>query len=332
MTETQNRNKQVRKIAVFGDFLGEQERRKIETTVAPHGFSVQYHARNTPPEGLIDDCEIVYGSIGPDAVRAAKSARWICAARAGVNTLCDESLYRNPDCILSNSCGAYGVTVAEHTVMLLLMLLRRQPENDAALRAGGWKPEKKQIMTVSGSRITVLGTGDLGSCFAERIRAFHPKKLLGVRNNPEKQNPLFDEIRGLSELEQVLPETDILVMCLPDTKETAGLMSAERIALLPKESCLINVGRGTAVDQSALLSALSSGRLNGAALDVVDPEPPAADDPVRHTDSLILTPHVAGNTNNRLSIDNLIDLFCAEFERYVSGKPLLHRIDRKRGY
>lgn len=203
-----------RKIAVFGNFLGETECRKIETIVAPHGFSVQYHARNTPPEGLIDDCEIVYGSIGPDVVRAAKSARWICAARAGVNTLCDEGLYRNPDCILSNSCGAYGVTVAEHTVMLLLMLLRRQPENDAALRAGGWKPEKKQIMTVSGSRITVLGTGDLGSCFAERIRAFHPKNLIGIRRNPERQNPLFDEIRGISELDRILPETDILVIRL----------------------------------------------------------------------------------------------------------------------
>ena len=119
---------------------------------------------------------------------------------------------------------------------------------------------------------------------------------------------------------------------LPAVADTAGILSRERIALLPREAIVVNVGRGSAIDQDALMEALNAGRIAGAALDVVVPEPLPKDHPLWSTRNLLLTPHISGNMSLGYTCDRNLDMFCRDLENYAAGRPLEHRVDRKRGY
>ena len=320
-----------KKIGVIIDFLNDKYERQLNAAAAKYGYEIEYFPSSAEAVGRVDDCEILYGHCSQKVIRSAKSLKWYCCCWAGVDHFCDDGLYQNPDCLLSNSSGAYGTTISEHLIMVCLMLLRRQMEYTEIIRAGGWETLPGGIRSLHGARITVLGTGDIGTEFARRARAFHPEKLIGVRRSV-RPNPDFDEIHAIGELDALLPGTDLLVMALPSTPDTEGILSRERLALLPDTAYVINVGRGTAVDQDALIDALNAGRLAGAALDVVVPEPLPADHRLRSAKNLLLTPHVAGNMTLGYTCELNVKMFCDNLDRYAGNRPLTHLVDRKKGY
>lgn len=321
-----------KKIGVIIDFLNDSYTHKINETAARCGYEVEYFPSSAAAVGNVDDCEILYGHCSQKVLRSAKSLKWHCCCWAGIDRLCDDSLYQNPDCLLSNSSGAYGTTIAEHLIMVSLMLLRRQMEYTEMIREGGWEVLSGGIRSLHGARITVLGTGDIGTEFARRAQVFHPACIRGVRRTVRESDPAFTSVHAIAALDALLPETDLLVMALPSTPETVGILSRERLALLPQGAYVVNVGRGTAVDQDALIDALESGHLAAAALDVVVPEPLPASHPLRRAKNLLLTPHVAGNMTLGYTCEKNVAMFCADLENYAAGRPLTHLIDRKRGY
>ena len=130
----------------------------------------------------------------------------------------------------------------------------------------------------------------------------------------------------------MLPRVDVLVMALPGTAQTAGVLSRERIALLPPGALVVNVGRGSAIDQEALAEALNDGCLGGAALDVMVPEPLPADDPLWSARNILITPHVSGNMTMGYTRDEAVRLFCEDLENYAAGRPLARLVDRAAGY
>ncbi|MDU0940118.1 MAG: NAD(P)-dependent oxidoreductase [Clostridiales bacterium] len=129
--------------------------------------------------------------------------------------------------------------------------------------------EDTSMDSIFGSRITLLGTGDIGTSFAGRVRGFQPESITGVNTSGKKPSEDYDKILTVDRLDSILPYTDLLVMSLPGKKETKGIMDARRISLLPKNAYIINVGRGSAFDDAALVDALNRGKLAGAALDVM---------------------------------------------------------------
>ena len=135
-----------------------------------------------------------------------------------------------------------------------------------------------------------------------------------------------------TELDSLLPDTDILVMALPSTAGTVGILSRDRIALLPETAYVVNVGRGTAIDQSALVEALNAGKLAGAALDVFEKEPIPDGDPVWDAKNLLITPHISGQMSLGYTRDKNVALFCEDLENYAAGRPLKRYVDRKIGY
>ena len=323
----------MRKIGVYSNFVDARYQEKINAAAARAGFSVTYYDSDKDRDRLaaeIGGYEVLFGYIPASLLPKAKALRWFCAASAGVDHLLDDTLWPRPDCLLSNSSGAYGPTISEHILMVLLMLLRRMPEYEADLRDRRWT-FYTPIRSIIGSHVVMLGTGDIGSHTARRLKALGAS-VTGVCRSGKSAEPAFDAVLPIGKLDSVLPQVDALIMALPATRETAGILSRERIALLPPTAYVVNVGRGSAIDQEALAEALQSRRLAGASLDVTVPEPLPADHPLWACPNTIITPHISGNMSLGLTCDLDVDMFCRDLERYAAGLPLEHLVDRKRGY
>ena len=304
----------MRKIAIYDSFTEPKHRRLIDETAARAGFTVDYYAAPAAvPADKRGDYEVIYGMPKPGELKDF------------VN------LYPYPEVMLSNSSGAYGVTIAEHMVMVTLMLLRHAPAYCADQAAGRWG-RVLPMRSIMGSTITVVGTGDIGTEFARRAKALGAAAVRGVRRTKKAADPAFDEIHTNDELDALLPDTDILALALPATGETKGFLSAARLALLPKTAYVVNVGRGSAIDQAALLDALNHDRLAGAALDVFEQEPIPAGDPAWTAKNLLITPHISGQMSLGYTRDRNVQLFCEDLERYGRGEKPLRLVDRRIGY
>ena len=320
----------MRKLAVCVTFMNEKYRRQIDAAAEAAGFVVHYYDTQAALTPHIGDYEVLFGHPVPALLRQAAQLQWLCSDHAGVDRYLDDAAWPHSECILSNSSGAYGATISEHILMVLLMLLRRMPEYQADLSRRQWT-YYAPIRSVIGSHIVVLGAGDIGSNTARRLKALGAS-VTGVCRSGRSDEPAFDHVVPTAELDSVLPSADVLVMALPATPETVGILSRERLALLPEHAYVINVGRGSAVDQEALEEALRAGRLAGAALDVMMPEPLPAGHSLWDCPRLIITPHVSGNASLGLTCDINVDMFCADLARYAAGKPLGNLVDRGRGY
>lgn len=321
-----------RNICIYQEFLTEAHKDQISRAAAEAGFVPHFFTLDQFEEAkaCLQDCEVLYAH-SPELLRAAPaSLKWYCCSFAGVDPYCKyPTLFANPDCLLTNS-NVYGVTIAEHVVMVTLMLLRRMPEYEEVVRNRSWS-NQLAVRSIRDNEFTILGTGDIGRNVAERMRGMGAARILGLSRSG-KPHPAFDEVRPIAELDAVLPETKILIMGLPSTPETFHILNRERIALLPADAYVINVGRGTAVDQAPLIEALNSGRLAGAALDVMDPEPLPKDDPLWDARNIILTPHVSGNMTLGYTCNKNVEMFCADLRNYAAGRPLAGLVDRTRGY
>ena len=320
----------MRKLAVCVSFMNDTYRRQIDAAAEAAGFVAHYYDTQAALTPHIGDYEVLFGHPVPALLRQAAQLKWLCSDYAGVEKYLDDAVWPRPGCLLSNASGAYGPTISEHILMVLLMLLRRMPEYQADLSRRQWTYHAP-IRSVIGSHIVVLGTGDIGSNTARRLKALGAS-VTGVCRSGRSAEPAFDRVLPTAELDRVLPTADALVMALPATPETAGILSRERIALLPEHAYVVNVGRGSAIDQQALGDALRAGRLAGAALDVMTPEPLPADDPLWDCPNTIITPHISGNMALGLTCDIDVDMFCADLKRYAAGEPLRNLVDRVRGY
>lgn len=321
----------MRKIAVLSSFMEEHHITKIRETAAACGFAVDFYADDKMPKENAADYEVLYGLVGPGFLKYMTNLKWFCTPSAGVEPYTPDEVYPNPDVLLTNSAGAYGITISEHILMVTLMLLRQMPAFQQVVAERGWV-RQMPMRSICGSTITVLGTGDIGTNFARRAKALGAKAVYGVRRTKKAGDPAFDEIYGMDELNAILPQTDILVMALPGTAETSGTLSRERIALLPRHAIVVNVGRGSAVDQDALIDALNSEAIAGAALDVMVPEPLPAEHPLWSAKNILITPHISGNMSLGITRDLDVDLFCRDLENYAGGRPLQQLVDRKLGY
>ena len=192
-------------------------------------------------KACLQDCEILYAH-NPELLRAAPaSLKWYCCSYAGVDPYCkDPGLFANPDCLLTNS-NCYGVTIAEHVVMVLLMLLRRMPEYEEVVRSRGWS-NQLPIRSIRDNTFTILGTGDIGVNVADRLRGMGAARITGLSRSGRAREG-FDEVLPISRLDEALPQARNLIMALPGTAETYHILNRARIALLPRGAYVVNVRR-----------------------------------------------------------------------------------------
>ena len=303
---------------------------QIKAAAASLGHEVFFYSNETEIPQTNYDADIIYG-FAPSIVKTSQKLKWLCVPWAGVDSLMVPGYFANEECLLTNAAGAYGVSIAEHMIAVSLIMMRRLNEFLEETKNGEWKLPRAQ-KSLKDCRITVLGTGDIGTTFAKRARAFEPAAIIGLCRSGKSQETVYDKVLPVGELDSILPETDLLAMSLPSTPETRGIISRERLALMSEGSYIVNVGRGSAIDEEALADSLESGHLAGAALDVFQTEPLPAGHRLWKTKNLVITPHVAGNMTLSHTRDKNVQMFLEDLNNFTNGKALHYLVDRKLGY
>ncbi|MFI5231744.1 MAG: D-2-hydroxyacid dehydrogenase [Gemmatimonadales bacterium] len=284
----------------------------------------------------ISDAEIYIGwGMPPLLWQAAKRLRWMHTASAGVASLLFPDMLAS-EVLLTNSAGIYGEPIAEHVLAGVLYFLRSFDAAGALQRRAEWNPPlfgtgPAPMREVSECHVLIVGAGGIGTAVAQKFAALGAT-VTGIRRHPDKGVPPgFQRVAGPGALDAELPAADVIVLTAPLTPETRTLLTARRLALLPQGAIVSNIGRGALIDEPALVGALTSGRLRGAALDVFGQEPLASDSPLWHLPQVLHTPHVAG-VSPRLFWDRLSALFLDNWTRYRAGKPLRNLVDKHAGY
>ncbi|SDY76092.1 Phosphoglycerate dehydrogenase [Geodermatophilus africanus] len=269
----------------------------------PEGVeAVRYDATApVPGEHLDAEALVVWGNRADDLRAVAgrmPRLRWIQTLAAGPDVVLGAGF--PDDVVVTSGVGLHDRPVTEHALTLVLALLRRVPQAIAAQAEHRWAGElgglqplhpDGAVTTLLGARVLVWGFGNIGQHLAPLLRALGAQVRGVGRSAGERAGfPVVAE----DELDAELRRTDVLVMILPATEATTHALDPARLGALPRHAFVVNVGRGTTVDEPALVAALAEGRIAGAALDVTEVEPLPADSPLWDAPNLLLTPHAAG--------------------------------------
>ncbi len=317
-------------IAVVCNYLTEELKALLDKAAQENGCSLHYYPDETAFAPHAEEHEILYGHISPALLSRMSKLKWLYSDFAGVEKYLPDPVWPHPGCLLSNASGAYGPAISEHILMVVLMLFKRLPDYLPDLEKRKWS-FYSPIRSITGSHFVLLGTGDIGRNTARRLKALGAA-VTGVCRSGRSSDSSFDEVWPVERLDGILPQADGLILSLPATKETAGILSRERIALLPPRAIVVNVGRGSAIDQEALAKALMDRRIAGAALDVATPEPLPEDHPLWRCPNTIITPHISGNMSLGLTCALVVGMFCRDLPRFLRGEPMETLVDRIKGY
>lgn len=262
---------------------------------------------------------------GDKLIRDHPKMRWIHTGSAGVDHILTPT-FLQANLLLTNSAGVHAVSIAEWVLAAILALEKDLPGLLEQQSAGAWQKVERDELT--GKRIVILGGGQIATEIALRLRPFGVR-LVCVRRSAKEQ-PHFDETFPVSALRVAVRDADWLILTLPLTPATRGIVSDEVLKLLPARSRVVNVSRGEILDQEALLEALREKRIAGAVLDVFTAEPLPADHPLWSMPNVMVWPHTTGNSPAVRRRE--IELFSENLRRFVEGEPLLNVVDTAAGY
>lgn len=297
--------------------------------------SGQYHCcfRYIPGKNVTkedaDRANVIIGNLKPELVKGAENLEWFQLNSAGADQYVAPGVLSEKT-VLTNATGAYGLAVSEHMLALVFDLIRRLNQYHRNQAACEWK-SMGNIISVEGSKVLVMGLGDIGGDFARKMKALGAYTI-GIRRTCKDKPEYLDEQYTMEELDRVLPQADIVAMVLPGGPSTHHLMDERRLRLMKKGAYLINVGRGNAIDPKALLEVLKEGHLGGCGLDVTEPEPLPAGDPLWSMGNVVITPHVAGNFFLPETFERIVRIAGTNLEAWVTGKELKNVVDFSTGY
>jgi len=258
----------------------------------------------------------------------APHLRWIQATSAGIGAFMQQTGLRTSGITVTTAAGVHAVPLAEFALAGALHFVKDVPQLQQAQRDRRW--DRSTTGQLAGRGVTVVGIGGMGR---NVIRVF---KAMGCRVTAVgRAGRTYDlapgiDVTSTDHLDEVLPSTDILVLCCALTPETTGLIGRRQLAALPDGAILVNIARGAVVDEPVLIDELTSGRLAGAALDVVAEEPLPSQSPLWALDNVLLSPHSASTVDTENA--TLTALFIDNLRRFRAGRPLRNRYDPARGY
>jgi glyoxylate/hydroxypyruvate reductase A len=260
--------------------------------------------------------------------RRSPGLRWIQATSAGIGAFMQRTGLDGSGLLVTTAGGIHAVPLAEFAVMGALHFVKGVPELARRQHARHW--ERYTTRQLSGQRALVVGLGGIGRQVAASFAALGVEVWGLGRDGAGYDVPGVSKVITRADLDAALPGTGVVILCCPLTDQTAGLIGAQQLSLLPRGAVLVNISRGPVVDQAALTSALRDGHLGGACLDVFDTEPLPPGDPLWGMDNVIVSPHSASTVATENAA--LTDLFLDNLARLAAGDPLRNRYDPARGY
>jgi len=272
---------------------------------------------------IYDGEEILFGNPGmiAEVFPELAAVKWVQSTWAGVTPLINHACR---DYVLTGVKDIFGPQMSEYVLGYLLAHELRVLERTRAQRDRKWFPEHSG--TLSGKRLGIMGTGSIGSHVAGTASAFG-MTVTGLSRSGQAVAGI-ETVRTAGQIEEFLSECDYLVSTLPQTPETENILNRHTLSFLPDGAYFINIGRSNVVDDSALIEALESGKLSGAALDVFDEEPVPADSPLWQAPGLSITAHIAAISHPSL----IVPIFADNYRRFITGKPLQYVVDFSAGY
>ncbi|MBN2370318.1 MAG: D-2-hydroxyacid dehydrogenase [Vicinamibacteria bacterium] len=280
------------------------------------------------PKAEVILCDLAYGRQLESLWSRMTAVRWIHSVAAGVDHLLFPALVES-DVVLTNGRGAFKRSLAEFVMAGALHFAKDFPRLERQRSASSWQPYDMEEL--HGRTLGIVGLGEIGRATARLAQAFG-MRVLAVRRHAEKSagDSRIDEILPRERLADLMSRSDYVVVALPLTSETRGMIDASAIGAMKSTAVLINVGRGPVVVEKDLIAALSNRRIRGAALDVFDTEPLPAGHPFYGLDNVLLSPHTADHVAGWL--ENAVEIFLANFDRYRRGEPMTNVVDKRSGY
>jgi phosphoglycerate dehydrogenase-like enzyme len=305
--------------------LGEAEIAEVARDV-PEAEVVPGRKENLP--ALAASADGLVGAPGPEVLRAAAKLRWLQVPSGGVEPYLIPEV-ADSTVVLTNAKIIQGPEIADHAMALLLALARGLPRAVLDRKHGKWHPGSFEPIELRAKTAVIIGLGGIGTQIAERAAAFG-MTVLAVDPEDKPYLRSVEAVLKPDRLHDLLPRADVLFLAAPLTPATKGLIGARELALLGKGARVINVSRGELLVTDALVQALSEGRLAGAGLDVTDPEPLPPGHPLWAFENVIITPHIAGASDQVLR--RRVDLVKENVRRFARGLPLLNVVDKRKGY
>lgn len=283
----------------------------------------------------VRDARVYLGmGIPAEVLRAGKALEWVHSGSAGVGGSLTPEM-RSRAVRFTNSAGVHAPPMADTVLGMALHFIRGL---DFAVRAqarGEWRTAPfyeadTPVTELADCVVGILGYGGIGREVAERFSALGVRVLALRRSRPEGADPHAEVLHGRGGLARILGRSDVVVVALPETDETRGLLDADAISRIKEGAILVNVARGGVVDEEALIDALRSGRLRGAGLDVFSTEPLPRDHPLWELPGVLITPHVSAVSRGFWRRET--DLIVENLHRFLEGQELVNAVDKDAGY
>lgn len=295
---------------------------------------VEFRTAYTQEEQLreVPDAEVQFGLITEEVLKAARKLRWFHFVGIGF----DHILTNAPglvesDVVMTNARETHVIAMADHAMAMILAFAHRVPDLLEDQRARNWDTNKYfgAMTELAGTTLGTLAMGDIGKGVAQRAAGFD-MEVYGVDVVPMEPPAGVREVWGVERLDEMLAISDWFVVTAPLVESTRGLIDAGRLARMKRGAHLIVVSRGGIVDEDALVEAIRSGHLGGAALDATDPEPPGPESPLWDLPNVMISPHVSADSPQMWQRRR--EIFKENLRRYLAGEPLHFVCDKARGY
>ncbi|MEJ2587968.1 MAG: D-2-hydroxyacid dehydrogenase [Deltaproteobacteria bacterium] len=287
-------------------------------------LSLSAYEKDGVPGTDLETCTIILGE--PDHIaphlRGAKNLRWVQSAYAGVEVLLGPEL--RTDYLLTRVSGPFGPSMSEYVFAYILALKRQVLESRENQLKRHWK--ELPAGSLRGGYLGICGVGAIGGHIAKIGQSFG-MTVWGIRRSG-KAHPFVDRMFAPAQFDAFLSGPDYLVVTLPLTPETVHLFDTRAFEQMKPSSVLINVGRGAVVGEKALIDALKGKRIRGAVLDVFETEPLPKESPLWDMDNVLVTAHQSAHSFP----EDVADIFCENYGRFLAGEPLAHEVNFKRGY
>jgi phosphoglycerate dehydrogenase-like enzyme len=312
--------KKIVAITMGGDFIEELNK------VSPNVKVVAADQNNMVAQ--VADADAIFGTISPELFKSAKKLKWVQTYSAGVETFRFPE-FLNSDVTLTNCKIIQGPNIADHALAMLLALTRDLHQIIPARTNEKWERNKYHPLELRAKTALIVGMGGIGQQIAQRAHAFG-MTVIGVDPKEIPLNPYVSKMVFPDRLDTVIPQADVVFISAPHTPQSEGMIGPKQFELMKKGAYFIAVSRGKLYDTPALVKALDSQRLSGAGLDVTNPEPLPPGHPLWKFENVIVTPHIAGQSDNVQT--RRIELIKENIARFEKGEPMLNVVDKKKGY